>query len=196
MAGAQSAWSVAGLPADCVKLALLALLPLPVDLVISGINEGANLGTDTLYSGTVAAALEGAVNDLPAIAISLADWTGSGDFQPAAGICLELVERWQWGELAIPPLSMLNVNVPALPKAAIRGIKAARLGRQKYSDAYALVDGEGERRHFQLSGERIAEDDTDLNLDTALIRRGYVSVTPISADRTDHSLLASLREKF
>jgi 5'-nucleotidase len=196
MTGTQEAWSVTGLPADCVKLALLTLLPAPVDLVISGINEGSNLGTDTLYSGTVAAALEGAVNDLPAIAVSLVDWVGPGDFQPAAGVCLELVERWWRGELMIPPMSMLNVNVPFLPPAAIKGIRAARLGRQKYSDAYALVDGEGEDRHFQLSGERIADDEDDLSLDITLIRHGYVSVTPISADRTDHRLLAGLRDVF
>lgn len=196
MAGAKKAWSVEGKPADCVKMALLTLVPETVDLVISGINEGANLGTDTLYSGTVAAAMEGAFNGIPAMAVSLAVGEKPWDFEPAAQIAATLYRRWEAGVLPIPPMSILNVNVPNLPLDQIKGYKAARLGIQHYSDSYDLLEEAEDYRKFCLLGERIPCREMDLTLDTAAIRHGYVALTPISVDRTDYALLKEIEKYF
>ena len=199
MEGVQKAWRVNGKPVDCVKLAFLTLMAEPVDLVVSGINEGANLGTDTLYSGTVAGAMEGALNGAPAIALSME--TGSKkaeelDFEPAAQAGVALIQKWEAGLLPIPPMSILNVNVPDLPAGEIKGFQTARLGIQRYSDIYELLDEAGGCRHYRLKGERLPAYDDDLTLDIVALAGGYVTLTPLSADRTDLALLREIERRF
>ena len=195
--GVEKAWSVEGKPADCVKLAFLSLLDDPVDLVISGINEGANLGTDTLYSGTVAAAMEGALNGAPAIAFSLlgrAKKTEEWNFENAAAISLTLYKKWAAGTLPIPPMSILNVNIPDLPVEKIKGYKAARLGVQRYSDIYELLVEKEDSRQYQLKGTRLPSHEDNPLLDIVLAAKGYVTLTPLSADRTDLTLLREIEK--
>jgi 5'-nucleotidase len=187
---------VEGKPADCVKMALLALLPVKADLVISGINEGTNLGSDTLYSGTVAAAMEGAVNGIPAMAISLAVGQKPWNFEPAAQVALTLYRRWQAGVLPLAPLSILNVNVPDLPYDRLKGYKPARLGIQYYTDSYDLLEEAEDYRNFCLLGEKIPGWEKDLTLDTVAMGEGYVTLTPISVDRTDYVLLKEIEKYF
>ena len=204
--GTVKAWSIGGLPADCVKLALIELLDEPIDLVISGINEGSNLGTDTLYSGTVAAAVEGAFMGVPSLAISLAQEEAGWDFKPASGICAQLVRRIEEGSLVIPPFSMLNINVPPCKLEDIKGFHVARLGVRRYKNYFHMISQEGDITNYSLRGEAIPGDDggTDcrppealqFKADMDVVAQGYVSVVPISVDRTDFSLLVSLSEEL
>jgi 5'-nucleotidase len=194
--GVKTAWSVEGKPADCVKMALLSLLSEQMDLVISGINEGANAGSDTLYSGTVAAAMEGALNGLPALALSLVEDRKPWNFETAAQVGLTLYRRWEAGVLPLAPLSILNVNVPNLPLEQLRGYKPARLGIQRYDDSYDLLEEAEDYRNFRLLGSRLPGQEADLALDTVALCHGYVTLTPISVDRTDYALLKEIEKYF
>lgn len=203
--GTVRAWRIGGLPADCIKLALLELLEEPMDLVISGINEGSNLGTDTLYSGTVAAAVEGAFMGVPSLAFSLAQEKGPWDFGPAAQICARMVESIQKGLVHIPPFSILNVNIPPLPLEEILGFMATRLGVRRYENTFVLEKNNNGIAHYTLKGEPIPGDHGGLHqprqfhgllADMDAIAQGYVSVAPISVDRTDFRLLAQLSEEI
>ena len=198
MDGAHQAWSVDGKPADCVKLAVLGLVKEPIMLVIAGINKGSNLGTDTLYSGTVAAAMEGAFHGLPAIAVSLClgqQIEEPIDFSPAAKIVKELVGKWVARDLWIHGNSMLNVNIPHIPDTQRKGYTFARLGVQHYTDEYKLVQDSTEETRYQLHGERIPTLLEDESLDSVAVARGYVSITPLSTDRTDYGLLEEMKKK-
>ncbi|HEY9827837.1 MAG TPA: 5'/3'-nucleotidase SurE, partial [Stenomitos sp.] len=131
-AGVQ-AWACSGTPADCIKLALEALLDTPPNLLVSGVNQGANLGTDVLYSGTVSAAMEGVIAGVSSIAISLTSFAAK-NFQPAADCAAMLVEQLGHTPFAEPLL--LNVNVPALPWEAITGMKITRQGLRRYHNLF------------------------------------------------------------
>ena len=195
--GAVKAWSVEGKPADCVKIALLALMPEPADIVISGVNNGANLGTDTMYSGTVAAAMEGAINDLPAIALSLHEGSAErreDDFRRAARIGASLYKAWADHTLPIKPGGVLNVNVPDSRAGEIRGFKAVGLGSPRYNDEYVLHEDTGEYRRYKLTGERLPSSEGDPALDTVAVAEGYVTMTPLSVHMTEHALLRELEQ--
>jgi 5'-nucleotidase len=186
---AVTAWSCDGTPSDCVKLALWALLDSPPDLVLSGINQGANLGTEILYSGTVSAAMEGLLEGIPSIALSLTSRT-SQDFQPAARVAQLLVEKIITQPL--PELMMLNVNIPPVPWEKIAGITFTRQGVRRYVDVFdKRVDPRG-KTYYWLTGE-VLEDiqpPTGLNLpddipiDVNVIRDNFVSVTPLQYNLT------------
>lgn len=128
--GATCAYAVNGTPGDCVKLALTTLLPKKPDMVISGINRGSNLGTDVFYSGTVAAAFEALLHGIPAIAVSLATYGEETDYGLSAAVALAVAER-----LAAKPVlsrTLININVPDLRKADIKGVRITRLGIRQY----------------------------------------------------------------
>lgn len=194
--GAAGAWSIGGKPADCVKMAVVQLLDEPMDLLISGINEGSNLGTDTLYSGTVAGAVEGAFNDIPSMAISLVREKAPWDFRAAAQVSADLARRYLEGKLHLPPMSILNINVPDLPVEKLRGYRATRLCVRRYSDYYHLMEETEEEKIYHLRGSAIPGDGKDLDEDANAVAEGYVSVSPISVDRTDYQLLAELRQRL
>ena len=194
--GAKAAWSIDGKPADCVKLAVTELLPEPMDLLLSGINEGPNLGTDTLYSGTVAGALEGAFNEIPSLAVSLARKEAPWDFTAAAEVSADLVRRYLEGKLLIPAMSILNVNIPDLPLDSLKGYRATCLGIQRYNDTYQLLEEGEEERVYHLRGAALPGDGRNLEEDLNAVAQGYVSLSPISVDRTDHRLLAELKRSY
>ena len=194
--GAAGAWSIGGKPADCVKMAVVQLLDQPMDLLISGINEGSNLGTDTLYSGTVAGAVEGAFNDIPSMAVSLVREKAPWDFGAAARVTGDLARRYLEGRLHIPPMSILNINVPDLPFEKLKGYRATRLCVRRYSDYYHLLEESAEEKVYHLRGAAIPGDGKDLDEDACAAAAGYVSISPISVDRTDYQLLAELRERL
>ncbi|MGY4707149.1 5'/3'-nucleotidase SurE [Candidatus Bipolaricaulota sp. J31] len=185
-----------GSPSDCVSLAILGLAPRRPDVVVSGINAGANLGRDVTYSGTVAAAMEAAQAGIPALAISQdlgpeeGDEDKAPDYQRAARIAAALVERLL-ADKPLPPGTLLNVNVPlSRPK----GIKITRLGTSIWRDYLVKGKDPRGRDYYWLAGEMMpapppGEEDTDV----WAVFSGYVSITPLQLDLTDHRLLETLR---
>ena len=203
------AWACSGTPADCVKLALDALLDSPPDCVISGINHGANLGNDVLYSGTVSAAMEGLIEGIPSLAISLASFTHS-DFEPAAAYAGRLVT--QLPKLKQPLL--LNLNIPPVTKAKIQGVRIARLGMRRYRDLFEKrIDPRG-KTYYWLAGEVIEESDNELShglpnglshgqnvdfmarfpTDVKALKSNYVTITPLHYDLTAYNDLSWVQE--
>jgi 5'-nucleotidase len=176
---------VDGTPTDCVHLAITGLLEEEPDMVISGINSGANLGDDVIYSGTVAAAMEGRFLGFPAMAVSLV-WEGNGHYETAARVVLDLIDRLRGDPL--PADTILNVNVPDRPWDALAGFQATRLGqRHKAEPVVKSIDPRG--RTIYWVGPSGAEQDAGPGTDFYAVRRGYVSVTPIQVDLTRYSAL-------
>ena len=180
-------YRVAGTPTDCVHLALSGLLEEEPHIVVSGINNSANLGDDVIYSGTVSAAMEGRFLGLPAIAVSLVSKDHRGEhYESAAHAVRLLMER-----LLVDPLpadTILNVNVPDLPWEQIRGFEVARLGKRHRAEAcIAQTDPRG-RPIWWIGPAGPAEDDGP-GTDFDAVRRGYVAVTPIHVDLTRYQAL-------
>ncbi len=174
-------WSVNGTPADCVKIAVRAILEEAPDAVVSGINAGANVGTNVLYSGTVSAATEGALLGLPAMAVSV---KGKPiDFRPAAAVALVLLEKLAARRL--PEGVSLNVNVPNLPLKDIRGIRVTRMGRYRVVERFdRRVDPRGNAYYWQAGEGRVEQRGKTLDVDDAALRAGWVSVSPLFPDLT------------
>ena len=187
--GAACAWAVGGTPADCVHLGVSALVPQPVDLVVAGINRGSNLATDCLYSGTVAAALEGSLLGLPGLAVSLDSYEPDADYSYAARVGAQvarfIVER---GRAVV-----LNVNVPALPSREILGMRLCAIDKHmKYvPDCYTVISGADETRQI-WQFVPLDCDRGDPSADHAAVMAGYVSVTPLTAYWSDAALLEEL----
>lgn len=187
----RGAYMVNGTPSDCVKLGIEALSAERVDLVVSGINRGPNLGTDVLYSGTVSGALEAAISGLPAFSISLAaheEWPYEYAAKFARALAEEILTRRE-----LPPGTLLNVNVPCLEPSEINGVKITRLGLRRYKKVFdQRIDPRG-KTYYWLAGEVVDLDD-DPDADTTAIRNNYISITPLYFDLTQHSLIPRLRE--
>ena len=190
LADGEPARAGSGSPSDCVALALLGLLETPPDLVISGINTGANVGSDLTYSGTVSAAMEAVLSGVTGVAASI-DSVAPDDFGPAAAFVAVLAARLLAEPAGTPP-RLLNVNVPALPRAALRGVQVTRLGRRVYRDALVTRQDPRGRDYYWIGGdppEGIAEAGTDIGA----LAAGYVSVTPVRLDLTDDDQMETLR---
>lgn len=185
-----TAWSCSGTPSDCVKLALHALLKENrPDFVLSGINHGSNLGTDVLYSGTVSAAMEGAIEGIPSMALSLASFS-STEFRPAAEFACRFLANPN--ARSLPPAVLLNVNVPALPEAEIAGAKLTRQGLRRYIEQFEKrIDPRG-KSYYWLAGEAIEDLPqphpqhlrADLPTDVQAIRDRYITITPLQYNLT------------
>ncbi len=182
---------VNGTPTDCVHLAVTGLLDFVPDMVISGINDGANMGDDTIYSGTVAAATEGFLLGIPAIAISLAD-SSAENFSTAAAIAVQLVERFQ--NIGTPaPAVLLNVNVPDVPLASLQGLEVTRLGkRHKAEPVVKSVNPRGEVMYWV--GAAGAAQDAGEGTDFHAIAQRRVSITPLRVDLTHFVQLDAIRD--
>ena len=186
-----------GTPVDCVRLARLGLVEgFKADIVVSGINHGANLGDDITYSGTVAAALEAIVLGLPGIAVSQQssalemDFRAASafDFQTAAAFTARLVAELQ--DVPLPLGTLLNINVPG---AEPKGVEVAGLGKRLYRDELALVDeATGGRRLYRIYGEALYESE-ETGTDIAAVAGGRIAVTPIHFDLTDREGLTALQ---
>jgi 5'-nucleotidase len=180
--------SVDGTPTDCVHLAITGLLEIEPDMVVSGINAGANLGDDVLYSGTVAAAMEGRFLGYPAIAISLASFEPT-HFGTAAQVAVTLIKRLETQRLSADII--LNVNVPDVPFADIAGFQSTRLGhRHKAEPVVKTADPRG--RPIYWVGPAGAEQDAGPGTDFHAVNHGYVSVTPIQVDLTRYDAMAKI----
>jgi 5'-nucleotidase len=181
---------VNGTPTDCVHLAVTGVLEHQPDIVVSGINLGANMGDDTIYSGTVAAATEGYLLGLPSIAISLASFSGR-HFETAAGIARENVERFVRSPFREPVL--LNINVPDVPADLLRGTKITRLGRRhKAEPAVKSVTPRNETVYWV--GAAGAAADAGEGTDFHAVENGWVSVTPLQIDLTHTGQMATLAD--
>jgi 5'-nucleotidase len=182
---AQGRLAVDGTPVDCVKLALTGLLPVRPDLVVSGINKGPNLGDDIIYSGTVSGAIEAVLLGIPAIAVSLVTFKDF-DFRAAAEFTATLVSRIQ--QRGIPRETLLNVNVPPVPKEQLKGWRLTRMGKRHYSENIVeRVDPRG-AKYYWIGGDDLgfAQDE---GTDCVAVHEGYISVTPLQVDLTNYNLL-------
>lgn len=186
MADGRAAFVSTGTPGDCVALALLGFLPRKPDLVVSGINIGPNLGSDVSYSGTVAAAREGTMMGVPAIAVSL-DGGRDADFGLAAAFAARLAAIVVEQQLTCEVV--LNVNVPTTP---IRGALVTTLGRRIYRDELVVRHDPHGRPYYWLGGGE-PEGDLTEGTDTAAVANGYISVTPVHFDLTNQHWLDTLR---
>ena len=177
---------VTGTPTDCVHIALTGLLDRDPDMVVSGINAGANLGDDVIYSGTVAAAMEGRFLGLPAIAVSLVFKDKPRYFSSAAEAVALIIDRLS--KDPVPADTILNINVPDLPWSEIGGVEVTRLGhRHRAEPTIRELDPRG--RPMYWIGPAGAEQDAGPGTDFDAIRRGHVSVTPIHVDLTRYQAL-------
>ncbi len=184
-------YAVAGTPADCVKIGICELAGGPVDLVVSGINRGANVGINVLYSGTVSAATEAAIQGIPSMAISL-DTHQEADFSTAA----RFARRMAAFILEHPlPHVALNVNVPAIPEEEIRGVVVAKQGRARLMESFDRRIDPRENIYYWLAGETELPVHEDEESDGSALKRGMITITPICYDLTRHDLLDGLKAR-
>lgn len=181
-------YGIGGTPADSVKLAVYSLLRRPPDLVISGINNGSNLGINVLYSGTVSAATEAAILGFPSMAVSLAQ-KKDPPFEWAVPH-IEKLGAWVL-KCGLPRGVALNVNIPALPPDQVRGIKLTRQGLSKFRESFEQREDPRGNVYYWLAGEATAAE-TDVGVDVTAVKEGYVSVTPLFYDLTAHAYTEEL----
>ncbi len=178
--GSFYGYAVSGTPADCVKIAVKELIKPQPHIVVSGINAGRNVGMDILYSGTVSAATEGAFLGFPAVAVSL-DSRVDPDFSLAARVAKSVVEFVLSNGLSDG--RALNVNIPAVPESNIKGIRFARQGTARFEERFERRSDPRGNIYYWLCGETTVDED-DRECDSALLREGYITITPIHYDLT------------
>ena len=177
-----------GTPADCVKLAVGAILDQPPDLVVSGINLGPNTATNIIYSGTVSAATEARILGIPSVAVSIGAfsnprWETAAEY--AVRAARQVLER------GLPDTVLLNLNVPNLPLAEIKGVKVTHQGRSAYEEKFDIRSDPRSVPYYWAAGQyRLSDEDPDT--DARALDDGYVSVTPVTFDLTAYKFLASL----
>lgn len=183
-------YSVTGTPTDCVHLAVTGLLQMKFDMVVSGINAGANLGDDVIYSGTVAAASEGRVLGLPSVAVSLVGKDPQKNYDTAATVARQIVERLKKDPL--PPATILNVNVPDIVMEELQGFELTRLGkRHPAQPAIKAIDPRGYPVYWiGASGD---EEDAGPGTDFHAVKENKVSITPLQIDMTNYNAFDLLK---
>ena len=187
-------YQCSGTPVDCVKLAKHHILAdRKPDLLVSGINHGTNTSISIVYSGTMAAALEGAIDDIPAIGFSLCDYAADADFSHTQKYVESITK--QVLEKGLPSGIALNVNIPAIDKGPLKGIKVCRQAHARWKEAFdERVDPYG-GKYFWMAGDFHYLDDGDDN-DISAIKNNYVSVVPTQADMTAHTVIRELKDKL
>lgn len=179
-----------GAPSDCVAMALLGFFPERPALVVSGINSNSNVGKDITYSGTVAAAMEAALDGVPAIAVSLDRNEGSDNYEPGAAFAARLAARVL--EHGLPPDTLLNVNVPDAPANELRGVRVTRAGKRIYYDQLITRQDPYGRPYYWIGGEKPGGDRELEGTDLWALAQRFISVTPIHVDMTGHALIEEL----
>jgi len=186
-------YAVSGTPADCVKLAVRVILKRPPNLIISGINQGANVGASLIYSGTVSAATEGTMLSIPSIAVSLDTRRPDADFSVAAEFTLEIAKKVL--KFGLPAGVSLNINIPALSREKIKGIRITRQAITYFDDFFERrIDPQG-RTYYWMSGTMV-EIDRGEDSDLMALKEGYISITPIKYNLTAVEYFDSLRKLF
>lgn len=182
-------WQCSGTPVDCVKLAVNKVLHRKPDLLVSGINHGSNSSINVIYSGTMSAAMEGAIEGIPSIGFSLLDHSLSADFAPARKIVDRVVRNVL--EIGLDTGTLLNVNIPKLPFGKIRGIRICRQANAKWKEEFdERLDPNG-RKYYWLTGKFINFDTGD-DTDEWALHNGFVSVVPVQFDLTAHHAMQHL----
>jgi 5'-nucleotidase len=184
------AYATDGTPVDCVRMAALGLLERPPDLIVSGINLGGNLGDDITYSGTVAAAFEGIMLDIPAIALSAEGYHAGYDLSVPARFAERLVSVAL--EHGFPPKTLLNVNCPDLPWQRLRGARFTLLGKRIYGDKVQHHATEGRRRGYYIYNDDLGYE-RGRGTDFEAVSDGFISITPLQFDLMSHNVLEMLR---
>lgn len=183
-------YAIDGTPADCVKIGIRNIMNETPDLMVSGINHGSNTAVNIIYSGTVSAAREAAIMDVPSMAVSVTSHSVK-DFSFAAKIAQKLALEIH--KRGIPNGTMLNVNVPNLPESQISGILVTKQGKSKWDDVYEKrVDPYG-RNYYWLTGN-LVELDKSLEFDQVAIKNNFVSVSPIHFDLTDYQMYEKMKQ--
>jgi 5'-nucleotidase len=183
-------WAVDGTPTDCAKLAMDKLFDAKPDLLVSGINQGSNLGTDVLFSGTVSAAMEGALQGVHSMAVSLRGYENQWDFEAAACWASKVISIAKG--CTLPFGTLLNINIPS---GTPRGIQIAKMGLLDYTEEYVRRRDPGGRNYYWLSGDKLPAGN-DTGTDDAWLEAGYITITPLKFDLTDYSALDHLRSLF
>ncbi|MBU3173169.1 5'/3'-nucleotidase SurE [Clostridium estertheticum] len=186
------AFSVDGTPADCVKIAINKLTDAKIDMVVSGINRGFNLGTDVLYSGTVSAAIEATIYKIPAMAVSVEFDENTENYDIAAKYAGEILLKAIQNKINND--IVLNVNVPMLAENEIKGIKVCKIGSRLYNNKYVESIGENNETQYQIKGT--AKDIHEEDSDTIYFKAGYVTVTPLHYDLTNFEILNDVGKWF
>ena len=182
-----SGFAVKGTPADCVKIAGRALMETPPDIVVSGINSGANIGSDIIYSGTVSAATEGTILGIPSVAFSLTS-IKSGDMSASKTVAKNVVGKIISNGL--PNGILLNVNVPNIPQDSIKGYKVTKQGNTVFKDSFEKREDPRGKFYYWMGGE--STKDADEETDSYAVHEGYISITPIHYQLTEKSFLKNL----
>ncbi len=188
--GAARAFCMSGTPADCVKLGvkLLQKENIKIDMVFSGINHGGNLGTDTLYSGTVSAAIEGSICGIPSVAVSVCSHEVK-TFEYAKVLARKACEKTA-GRLS--PDTVLNINVPNLPPEEVKGVKYTRLGEREYKEFFVPIKEGKDFAEYRYSGDPVIYEGLPDTIDVIAMQDGYATVTPLHRDLTDYKLLKEI----
>jgi 5'-nucleotidase len=187
--GQFSGYSIEGSPADCVKLAVMQLCERPIELLVAGVNNGANAGINIYYSGTVAAAMEGVLLGIPSVAMSLAA-EKQMDYQTAASYCMQILKRL----MPIKPGVVVNINVPLLSKGRPKGIKIVGQSNKAFDEYYVPKTDEKGQTVFQLAGGPHPLEDPQA--DIVALLEGYISVTALAPDMTDYKKTALIRRRL
>jgi len=186
-----SAWVCSGTPVDCVKLAIYEIMKGRPDLVVSGINHGSNAGTNVLYSGTMSAAVEGAIEGIPSIGFSLLDHSADADFSASIEVARRITEAVLKNGLSTG--ACLNVNIPRGKAAELNGIKICRQGRAFWEDSFDKRKDPSGGDYFWLTGDFI-ETDKGEDTDMWALEHKYVSIVPTQFDMTAHHLISNLNQ--
>jgi 5'-nucleotidase len=185
--GQFSGYSIEGSPADCVKLAVMQLCKNPIDLLVAGVNNGANAGINVYYSGTVAAAMEGVLLGIPSVAMSLAA-EEQMDYATAANHCMQVLKEL----MPIKPGAVININVPLLSRGRPKGVKVVPQSNKAFDEYYIPQTDDKGQTVFQLAGEPHPLEDPQA--DIVALMEGYISVTALAPDMTDYKKTRHIRK--
>ena len=193
MFGEVEAYSSSGTPVDCVKLAIYEVLERKPDLVLSGINHGENSSTNVLYSGTMSAAIEGAMEGLPSIGFSLADFSSEADFMQYEAYVSRIISKAL--EEDFPKFTCLNVNIPNVPASDIAGIKVCTQAHAFWADRFDKREDQFGRPYYWLTGE-FGEVNPREDSDLHALNRGFISIVPTQFDLTNYQILDEIKNWY
>jgi 5'-nucleotidase len=193
MFGDVEAYSSSGTPVDCVKLAIYEVLERKPDLVLSGINHGENSSTNVLYSGTMSAAIEGAMEGLPSIGFSLSDFSSEADFMQYEAYVSRIISKALKEDF--PKFTCLNVNIPNVPASDIAGIKVCTQAHAFWADRFDKREDQFGRPYYWLTGE-FGEVNPQEDSDLHALYRGFISIVPTQFDLTNHKILDEIKNWY
>ena len=191
---ADRAYKCTGTPSDCIKIALYRIMDRKPDLILSGINHGSNSSINILYSGTMGAAMEGAIHRIPSIGFSLLSFNSDADFAAAAKYAAEITAK-TIQNLGSLPFVCLNVNIPNLVESEIKGVRVVRQGRGEWIEDFVKnYHPSNKRPYYWLTGEYHDLEPESTDTDTCMLDNGYITVQPVTVDSTDYAALKSMNE--